>query len=165
VITIDVLLPRALEQRGDLRVRGVFIAVQDEQPVIFGAEAGGVVAHVQTAPNVGPVLIIEEVMLPDAPPGTDRVRIWFASPRSGDAAGIFVSASVSYPCPPEEPFSSTSSSKPASAVLAGTIPLFHVLRRRRASHQAHTRCPRPLAGAAGSSAHPPGQANCVPRGA
>ncbi len=162
---IDLLLPRTLEQRGDLRVRGVFIAVQDEQPVIFGAEGGGVVAHVQTAPNAGSILIIEEVMLPDVPPGTDRVRIWFASPRSDSAAGIFVSASVAYPCPSAGPFSGTSSSKPASAVLAGAIPFFHVLRRRRTSHQAYTRCPRPLAGEAGSSTYPPGPANCVPRGA
>jgi hypothetical protein len=157
--SIDVPLPQALEQAGDLRVRGVFIAIQDEQPVIFGAEAGGVVADAHTAPNVGPMLIIEEVMLPDVPPGTDRVRIWFASAPSDAAAGIFVSASVAYPCPPAGSFPTTSSSKPASAVLAGLIPLFHVLRSRRASHQAHRRCPRRLAGKAGSSVHPPGQAH------
>jgi len=157
--SIDVPLPQALEQAGNLRVRGVFIAIQDEQPVIFGAEAGGVVADAHTAPNVGPMLIIEEVMLPDVPPGTDRVRIWFASAPSDAAAGIFVSASVAYPCPPAGSFPTTSSSKPASAVLAGLIPLFHVLRSRRASHQAHRRCPRRLAGEAGSSVHPPGQAH------
>ncbi len=165
-VAIDVPLPTVLAQPGALRVRGAFFATTQDRPaLIFGAEAGGVVIHTQTGPDAGPTLFIEEVMLANVPAGTDRVRIWFASPHSGNNTGIFVSASVAYPCPPAVSLAPASPTGAESATLAGQISLFYVMRRRRASHNTCMRCPRPVASEAGNSPYPPGQAHSMPRGA
>ncbi len=165
-VAIDVPLPTALAQPGALRVRGAFFATTQDRPaLIFGAEAGGVVIHTQTGPDAGPTLFIEEVTLANVPAGTDRVRIWFASPHSDNNTGIFVSASVAYPCPPASPLAPASPTGAEGATLAGPIRLFYVMRRRRASHNTCMRCPRPVASEAGNSPFPPGQAHSMPRGA